>query len=156
MTDTIPTGARATARVLLLDHRDRLLLLQANDSSGDKWWVTPGGGLIDGESFEVAAQRELQEETGLLLPIGRWVWTRRHIHTWQGRRCDQYERFFVARTTEDCIAPIKADSYILRHRWWSLSEIEQSREKFAPRRLALLLAPILRGEYPEAAIDCGI
>jgi 8-oxo-dGTP pyrophosphatase MutT (NUDIX family) len=156
MTENIPTGARATARVLLLSHRDRLLLLQAGDASGAKWWVTPGGGLINGESFEAAAQRELQEETGLLLPIGRWVWTRRHIYTWEGRRHDQYERFFVARTVKDRIAPTKADSYVFGHRWWSLSEIEQSRDEFAPRCLAHFLAPILLGEYPETAIDCGV
>ncbi len=156
MTDSIPTGARATARVLLLDHRDRLFLLQAEDGSGNKWWVTPGGGLIDGESFEAAAQRELLEETGLLLSIGRWVWTRRHIYTWEGQRYDQYERFYLARTADERVAPTTTDSYVVGHRWWSLNEIEQSDEQFAPRRLAQLLAPILRGEYPEPAIDCGV
>ena len=156
MTEAIPTGARATARILLLNPHDRLLLLQAQNSAGNKWWVTPGGGLNKGESFEAAAQRELYEETGLLLPIGRWVWRRRHIYNWEGRRCDQYERFFVARTKEGSITPTQPDSYIFRHQWWSLSEIEQSREEFAPRRLALFLAPILCGDYPKTPIDCGI
>ena len=40
----------------------QLLLFLARDSSrpGHHWWVTPGGGLQVGESFEEAASRELQ------------------------------------------------------------------------------------------------
>ena len=155
-TNSIPAGARAAARILLLSESDRLLLLEAKDSSGRKWWMAPGGGLDDGESFEVAAQRELQEETGLLLPIGRWVWTRRHIYTWDGRPQDQYERFYLARTPTGHVAPTTPDTYVVGHRWWSLIEIEEATEEFAPRRLAEFLAPILRGEYPEQPIDCGV
>jgi 8-oxo-dGTP pyrophosphatase MutT (NUDIX family) len=154
---SVPRGSRAAARVLLLSERNRLLLLRAEDSLGGRsWWVAPGGGLQRGESFEAAAQRELFEETGLFLPIGPWVWTRRHVFTWEGRRHDQYERYFVVNAEEHPVTPAKIDSYVVGHRWWSLGEIEQSKEDFAPRRLADLLPAILRGEYPASAIDCGV
>jgi hypothetical protein len=45
---------------------------------------------------------------------------------------------------------------VVGHRWWHLSEIEQSAEEFAPRRLAMLLPPLLRGEYPNPPIGCGV
>jgi 8-oxo-dGTP pyrophosphatase MutT (NUDIX family) len=154
---SVPRGSRAAARVLLLSDQDRLLLLRAHDSlGGHSWWVAPGGGLQPGESFETAAQRELYEETGLFLPIGPWVWTRRHVFTWEGRRHDQYERYFVVHAEERPVRPARADRYVVGHRWWSLGEIEQSTEDFAPRRLADLLRAILCGEYPVAAIDCGV
>lgn len=134
-----------------------MLLLRAEDPpGGDRWWVAPGGGLRAGESFEAAAQREVQEETGFLLSIGPWIWTRRHVFTWEGRRHDQYERYFVARTQERPLAPTKSDWYVVGHRWWRLDELERSDEEFAPRRLAILLPSILRGDYPDPAIDCGV
>ena len=37
-------------------------------------------------------------------------------------------------------------------RWWSMDEIAASEDIFVPRRLAALLPPILRGEYPGAPI----
>jgi 8-oxo-dGTP pyrophosphatase MutT (NUDIX family) len=118
--------------------------------------VAPGGGLEPGETFEAAAQRELHEETGFLLPICQWVWTRRHVFTWEGRRHDQYERYFVARTEERPLKPVSSDSYVIGHRWWGLTELAQSNEDFAPRRLATLLPSIVRGEYPNPPIDCGV
>jgi 8-oxo-dGTP pyrophosphatase MutT (NUDIX family) len=157
MIENVPAGVRAAARVLLLNERDELLLLQAEQSeTGRRFWLTPGGGLEGDESFETAAQRELLEETGLVLQAARWVWTRHHIYTWEGKRYDQYERFFTARTSESHLAPVQSDRNVIGHRWWSLHEIQMSNGEFVPRRLAQLISPILNGEYPVQAIDCGI
>jgi 8-oxo-dGTP pyrophosphatase MutT (NUDIX family) len=86
MDDSIPPKSRPVARVVLLGPEQQLLLLLALDTvRGNFWWVTPGGGLEAGESFEQAASRELYEETGLECRIGPWVRTRRHAYWFEGR-----------------------------------------------------------------------
>jgi 8-oxo-dGTP pyrophosphatase MutT (NUDIX family) len=146
---------REAARVLIYDAERRLLLFEARDGAA-RWWVAPGGGLEPGESFEDAARREAEEETGFSIELGPWVWTRRHRFMFEGRQHDQYERFFVARSYEPRGKAAKLDSYIVGSRWWSLAEIATSSEDFAPRRLAALLGDILDARYPARPIDCGV
>jgi 8-oxo-dGTP pyrophosphatase MutT (NUDIX family) len=153
----LPEGARPAARVLLLDDSDRLLYLHAREGhTGRQFWVLPGGGLEGAESFAEAAIREVKEETGLNIVPGRCIWTRHHLYEWEGRNHNQYEVFFVARTSCTNIEPPKRDSYIFGHKWWSLMELTRSDEHFAPTRIAMLLDPILDGDYPAEPFDCGV
>lgn len=52
------------AQVLVLDERDRALLLRCSDTGE---WALPAGAWEPGDSFRITATRELLEETGLLL-----------------------------------------------------------------------------------------
>ena len=57
--DMTPTP-RPAARVLLLDARDRLLLFRWKPPNV---WITPGGGLEPGETYEQAALRDVVRES---------------------------------------------------------------------------------------------
>ncbi len=157
MIPTVPEGARAAARVILLDENDRLLYLRAHENStGKAFWVMPGGGLDQSESFENAAVREVREETGLEIDLGPCVWFRHHTYSWERREHNQFEVFFVARTPATDIGPWKQDVYISGHRWWTLAELKASKEVFSPRNVATLLEPILAGCHPSEPFDCGV
>jgi hypothetical protein len=69
------------------------------------------------------------------------------------------ERFYVVRAdaaevVDDNWEP-QERALIVEHRWWSVPEIGSSTEWFAPRRLATLLPPVLRGEYAAEPLAIG-
>ena len=147
---------RQAARVILLDEQDYVLMFEVMESgTGKRFWVMPGGGLLEEETFEQAAVREAIEETGLAIELGPCVWMRTHCYSWNAEPLEQHERFFVARTVRRNLRPTNTDREVIGHRWWSAHEIADSLEEFAPRRLAELLPPILRGEGPGVLLDCS-
>lgn len=61
-----PWGRRRGARVVVTSGSTVLLLADSDPGvPGSLWWVTPGGGIDEGEDARSAARRELYEETGL-------------------------------------------------------------------------------------------
>ena len=125
-------------------------------------WITPGGAVEQGESVEACLRRELEEETGLQeVRIGPLIWTRAHNFEWNGRTVDQNEEYHLVDTTlfKPTMErnPASGERSAFRgFRWWSIGEITDSTELFAPRRLAELLDTLVRLGPPEVPVDVGI
>lgn len=63
---------RRIVLTVLVDDRDRVLLQERDEHApwAPNQWSMVGGHVEEGEDFEPAAYRELEEETGLTLPPG--------------------------------------------------------------------------------------
>lgn len=151
-----PAGSRPGARVLLFGPSGSLLLLHASLSTRQDFWVCPGGGLESGETWELAAHREVMEETGLSITLGPLVWYRRHRFSDSGQDYDLFERYFVGHAESEEVQPTCQDGYIQGHRWWSVDEVLSADAEFTPRRLPELLPVIAQQDYPEKPFDCGV
>jgi ADP-ribose pyrophosphatase YjhB (NUDIX family) len=63
---------RTSARAIVFDDRGNVILIHRK-WRGREYWVTPGGGVEEGESLEDAVRRELKEEVGIDVAVGAMV-----------------------------------------------------------------------------------
>jgi 8-oxo-dGTP pyrophosphatase MutT (NUDIX family) len=151
---------RNTARALLITPAREILLVRFGVAAlGRHFWITPGGGIEPGESEREAVAREISEETGLAAAaIGPAVWTRSVPISWAEPPFTQRETYFWVPTprfepSAESIPTEAERREIEAYRWWTLAEIEASRERFAPRRIGELLRAIFERGVPPAPID---
>jgi len=141
---------RLAARLVVVDSRNRVLLLQHARLTGQKFWATSGGGLEDGETFEEAAAREALEELGVRNPHLHALCDRTADFLLVDRQVHQTERFFLLRLEslefDDEVREVHYRESILETRWWSSAELSDSSELIFPEDLAEILRCAMRGE----------
>lgn len=152
-----PVG-RVGGRALLVDPDGRVLLIHERIEDGSTHWLTPGGGVENGEHPRHAAVRETFEETGLAVTVapdqGAVLVTRR-LWSWGGVEYDQIDHFYLIPVAAELeVAPrgltAVEQTTLLGHRWWGLDEIRGSAAVFLPADLADVLEPLISGPRPGA------
>ncbi len=144
---------RTGARVLVRDSTGAILLIKTGDPHvpGDEYWVTPGGGLDEGETWAEAAARELREEAGLeILELGEHVRQDVVEFSFKGSRYRQPQRWYAIEIAEDAggfdldttgWTDLEREAQS-GYRWWRIAEIESTDETMYPSDLADLVRSI--------------
>ena len=137
--------------------------LTGADGNKEHFWFLVGGTLENGEPFQVAAQRELTEETGLTDRDVVWgaeiVEGVVHLKK-NGQPLDIYQRFIVAKTEKNAVHLHDLDAWkqkaVKGLRWFPPKEIQTSKETIYSRMLKAYLPTIisdlpklLSGDTPE-------
>lgn len=151
MTATLPATLRKTARIILLDGQDRVLLVRFDiqrDGQPVSFWATPGGEVEEGETDQAAAERELREELGLTLaltgPVHNVTSQFDHRGTWVENR----DLFFVGRYDGDAAFSVTGLTDTERQAmqavaWWPVAEIDLTTETIFPEGLGRVVQALL-------------
>lgn len=129
---------RNTVRIVLLNHKDELLLMHIDDprtrSIGNKYngsfWVTIGGQIEINETVQEAAVRELFEETGIKrneVNFGKIIWLRELDLIMYGKPYHIKEKYIAARTNKITVSTTNLTKdeigVVKKIEWFSLQDI---------------------------------
>lgn len=122
----------------LVEHEGRLLLVRHRKESAYDFWVAPGGGVQDSESLARAAEREVREETGLIVRAEQVLYVE-EFHNPDTRHCKFWLKASWVGGTLCVDAPEATAEFIVEAAWHTEDHVK-----------ALQVFPdILQGRYWE-------
>lgn len=149
---------RKSARAIVLNKQNQIFLFRYTfDFFAEKEsiWITPGGGLDEGESYEDALKRELFEELGIRLSDSvPFVFYRTPLYELKnGETVQSEERFYLVYCDDASFFYNGwSESEMKRMtagKWWSAEEIMKSEETFFSEDIAEILERLSEGDVPK-------
>jgi ADP-ribose pyrophosphatase YjhB (NUDIX family) len=112
------------------------------------FWALPGGEIEPEESEMEGAVRELREELGIAVTVEGPVYRDTNQFWHQGEIQDNVDFLFRAccRRSEPKLGGLTAEEIAMMRemRWWTAEEIEASRERIFPEKLAARMRELQR------------
>lgn len=153
---------RKSSQAILLNPEDKIFLFKfefAMLSGCNTLWVTPGGGVEDGESFQQALSREIYEELGIEIKGNfKWIYYRnKPFTTKSGEEFISEERYYLVKIGYSNINFENMDYFEQRltkdWKWWTVEEIMHSSETFFSDNLGEKLIKLINGCIPDEPIE---
>lgn len=149
---------RKSSRAIVLNKNNEIFLFQYRfDYLDDSKliWITPGGGLDEGESFDDALKRELFEELGVQITEScPEIYFRNPLYTMKnGEVIQSVEKFFLV--------TLDSEFFSFEHwtesekkrmsvgKWWSMEEIQQSEDEFFTKDIIRILMELSDKKIPR-------
>ena len=107
----------------LVEDGGRLLLVRHRKEGEYDFWVAPGGGVQGAETLAAAAEREVQEETGLNVVAERLVYVE-EFYSPETRHC---KFWFIAKLVGGTLtveAPEAVSEYIVEADWHTQDQVK--------------------------------
>jgi 8-oxo-dGTP pyrophosphatase MutT (NUDIX family) len=140
---------RKAARLLVINPARKVLLFRFVHKdgalAGDNYWATPGGGVEEGETFHMAAVRELREETGIVVsavqdPVAD---SRFPLRLPSGETVSAIEHYFIVHVASEALSregwTLEETQVMADHHWWSAEELRSTAETVWPQALSEIL-----------------
>lgn len=149
---------RKSSRAIVLNKQNQIFLFRYTFdffAEQESIWITPGGGLDDGESFEEALKRELFEELGIELtePASFVFYRNPRYELKNGETVQSEERFYLVCLDETEFSYTNwtesENKRMTAGKWWSAEEIKATGEKFFSEDILEILERISKGGLPK-------
>ncbi len=151
---------RKSSRAIVLNKQNQIFLFRYTFdffAEEDSIWITPGGGLDEGESFEEALKRELFEELGIELSGSDstpQIYYRFPLYELKNGEIVQSEERFYLVYCDDVEFSYTGwteseNKRMTAGKWWSVEEIRESEEKFFSKDIIKLLERLSKGEISK-------
>jgi 8-oxo-dGTP diphosphatase len=105
-----------------VEHDGRLLLVRHRKENAYDFWVAPGGGVQGAESLASAAEREVREETGLVVAADRLVYVE-EFHNPETRHCKFWFIATLVGGTLSVDAPEACAEHIIDAAWHTEDQV---------------------------------
>ncbi|HJA91684.1 MAG TPA: NUDIX domain-containing protein [Candidatus Eisenbergiella merdipullorum] len=133
---------RNNSRAFILNENNEILLQKFEFRFTGKLkilWVTPGGGVEEGENFKQALERELYEELGLKIDVEDGSILALDIpFNGKNGKFISHEVYYLIRLPKNTVFSLNnmeegEKNAFHNIRWWNLDELKETKEEFEPK-----------------------